>query len=120
MTLVECGTHVLFGARAVPYETSETELTGEVTAAELTPGLLCLADRQFCGCDLWQHAVSTDEFETHLRGSNVVLRSRTPHDAPTGCDDAGCAESRSNGLPVPVPEDLTICPRDLDKSGHVY
>lgn len=100
MTLVACGTRVLFGARAAPYATSETELAGEVTAAQLASGMLCLADRQFCGCDLWQHAVSTDEFTTHLRGSNVDLRSRTSHDAPTGCYDAGCAESRSNGLPA--------------------
>lgn len=59
VSLVECGTHVLFGARVGPCDTSETKLAGEVMAKDLAPGMLCLADRQFYGYDLWQQAAST-------------------------------------------------------------
>ena len=59
VSLVECGTHVLFGARHGPYETSETTLARQVLGAGLSPGMLCLADRHFFGYELWKQAVST-------------------------------------------------------------
>lgn len=58
VTLVENGTHVLFGARLGVYADGETTLAGDVLAA-LRPGMLCLADRQFFGYPLWQAACTT-------------------------------------------------------------
>ncbi len=57
VALVENGTHVLFGARLGRYADGETTLARAVLAA-LRPGMLCLADRQFFGCALWQAAAS--------------------------------------------------------------
>jgi len=51
VSLLENGTHVLFGARLGRYNDSETTLARDVMGA-LRPGFLCLADRQFLatGC----------------------------------------------------------------------
>jgi hypothetical protein len=46
VSLVENGTHVLFGTRMGPCTTHEKVLAREVISA-LTPGMLCLADRGF-------------------------------------------------------------------------
>jgi Insertion element 4 transposase N-terminal/Transposase DDE domain len=58
VALVENGTHVLFGARPGRLAEGETTLAHDVLAA-LRPGMLCLADRQFFGCALWQAAAAT-------------------------------------------------------------
>ena len=58
VTLVENGTHVLFGARLGRYADSETTLAHDVVPA-LQPGMLCLADRHFFGHALWQAAAIT-------------------------------------------------------------
>ena len=55
VSLVENGTHVLFGARQGSYKTGESTLAREVLA-HLTPGMLCIADRGFFGYGLWKHA----------------------------------------------------------------
>jgi hypothetical protein len=58
VTLLENGTHVLFGAKLGRYTEGETTLAQTVLAA-LRPGMLCLADRQFFGYALWQAAATT-------------------------------------------------------------
>jgi hypothetical protein len=58
VTLVENGTHVLFGACLGRYAEGETTLAQAVLGA-LRPGMLCLADRSFFGYALWQRAVRT-------------------------------------------------------------
>ena len=58
MTLVENGTHVLFGARLGSFAEGETTLAHAALPA-LQPGMLCLADRQFFGHALWQEAAAT-------------------------------------------------------------
>ena len=58
VSLVENGTHVLFGARLGRYAEGETTLAHAVLAA-LQPGMLCLADRQFFGHALWRAASAT-------------------------------------------------------------
>lgn len=55
VSLVENGTHVLFGTRMADYATGEITLAEEVIAA-LQPGMLCLADRNFFGFALWNRA----------------------------------------------------------------
>ena len=58
VALVECGTHVLFGARMGPYATSELRLAAEVVP-KLRAGQLCLADRGLFSFEMWTLARST-------------------------------------------------------------
>ncbi|MGH8534512.1 MAG: IS4 family transposase [Gammaproteobacteria bacterium] len=55
VSLVENGTHVLFGNRMDAYRTGETTLAKAVLPG-LRKGMLCLADRQFFSFALWQQA----------------------------------------------------------------
>lgn len=59
VSLVENGTHVLFGSHMADYRTGETTLAKAVLAASLQPGMLCLADRNFFGFDIWGQARDT-------------------------------------------------------------
>lgn len=65
--LVEVGTHVLFAAVLDSYQTGEITLARAVVP-QLTPGMLCLADRSFPGYALWDQAVA--------RGAHLVWRVR--------------------------------------------
>lgn len=58
VSLVENGTHVLFGSQWGPYATAERRLAAAVIE-RLQPGMLCLADRGFYGHALWQAACQT-------------------------------------------------------------
>jgi len=58
VSLVENGTHVLFGSQMAGYGTSEVALAKAVLAG-LQPGMLCLADRLFFGFQLWKLAQET-------------------------------------------------------------
>jgi len=55
---VENGTHVLFGTRMAGCSTSEIALTKDVFSA-LAAGMLCLADRNFFGYEMWRQAQAT-------------------------------------------------------------
>jgi hypothetical protein len=68
VTLLENGTHVLFGARLGRYTEGETTLARIVLNA-LRPGFLCLADRQFFGYALWRDAAAT--------GGDLLWRVKT-------------------------------------------
>lgn len=57
-SLVENGSHVLFGTAIGPYSTGETTLAVEVIE-HLTPEMLCIADRSFYGFELWRRASDT-------------------------------------------------------------
>lgn len=58
VSLVENGTHVLFGTRMAGENTGEITLAKEVLCS-LRKGMLCLADRNFFGFALWNQARST-------------------------------------------------------------
>jgi len=58
VSLVENGTHVLFGSRMAGYNTGEITLTREVIG-NLNKEMLCLADRNFFGYKLWKQAQET-------------------------------------------------------------
>ena len=58
VSLVENGTHVLFGSAYGRFSTSEKTLAMRVLP-RLRTGMLCLADRYFQGYELWQQAQST-------------------------------------------------------------
>ncbi|MDO0924067.1 IS4 family transposase [Streptomyces sp. TG1A-8] len=53
--LAECGTHAVFAAEGGPLSLHETALARRLFPA-LTKGMLVLADRGFCGFDLWRAA----------------------------------------------------------------
>jgi hypothetical protein len=59
VSLVENGTHVLFGSQMAGYGTGEITLAKAVLSS-LRPGMLCLADRQFFGFALWNLARQTE------------------------------------------------------------
>lgn len=59
VSLVENGTHVLFGSQMAGCRTSEIALTKAVLPL-LQPGMLCLADRNFFGYALWKQAQATE------------------------------------------------------------
>jgi hypothetical protein len=59
VSLVENGTHVLFGSRMADYATSEIALAKTVLPS-LCKGMLCLADRGFFGFEMWKQAVATE------------------------------------------------------------
>ncbi len=58
VSLVENGTHVLFGSRMSDYATSEIALAKTVLSS-LVKGMLCLADRGFFGFEMWKQAAAT-------------------------------------------------------------
>ena len=58
VTLVENGTHVLFGAEMGRYNTAEATLAKKVVA-RLPADALCLADRNFFSYALWKAALAT-------------------------------------------------------------
>ena len=58
VSLVENGTHVLFGSRMADYNTSEVALAKPVLP-NLCKGMLCLADRGFFGFEMWKQAAAT-------------------------------------------------------------
>jgi hypothetical protein len=73
VSLVENGTHVLFGAQHGPYRNgSEVALAGEVVKS-LAPGMLCLGDRNFFSYELWKQAVATGADLLWRIPKNLVL-----------------------------------------------
>ena len=58
VSLVENGTHVLFGSQMDGYTTGEITLAKTVLPG-LRKGMLCLADRNFFGYELWKQARAT-------------------------------------------------------------
>jgi hypothetical protein len=58
VSLCECGTRVLFGARMQPYRVSENSMATGLLPL-LRPSMLCLADRNFLGYRLWRDASAT-------------------------------------------------------------
>lgn len=68
VSLVENGTHVLFGTQLGAYASGEITLAKAVLSA-LCKGMLCLADRNFFGFQLWVQARST--------GADLLWRIKT-------------------------------------------
>ncbi len=58
VSLVENGTHVLFGTELADYHTGEVTLAKKVIPG-LKSGMLCLADRNFFSYHLWRQAQAT-------------------------------------------------------------
>jgi hypothetical protein len=72
VSLVENGTHVLFGSRMADYATSEIALAKTVLPS-LGKGMLCLADRGFFGFGLWKQAAATEADLLWRVRKNILL-----------------------------------------------
>ena len=72
VSLVENGTHVLFGTRLGPCRSSERSLATEVLGS-LAEGMLCLADRGFYGFGFWKNAKATGAELAWRVGSKLKL-----------------------------------------------
>lgn len=69
VSLVENGTHVLFGSRMDSIRVGEGTIAREVIKLFLKEGMLCLADRLFYGYDQWKAAANT--------GADLLWRMRS-------------------------------------------
>lgn len=67
VSLVENGTHVLFGSRMAGYATGEVALAKALLPC-LCKGMLCLADRGFFGFEMWKQAAA--------KGADLLWRVR--------------------------------------------
>jgi hypothetical protein len=67
VSLVENGTHVLFGTEMAGCSTGEITLS-KSTLKRLNAGMLCLADRGFLGYELWK--------EAHATGADLLWRGK--------------------------------------------
>ncbi|MBI3597914.1 MAG: IS4 family transposase [Nitrospirae bacterium] len=74
VSLVENGTHVLFGTRIGGYRTGEITLAKEAVGF-LQKGMLCLADRNFYGYELWNQARATGADLLWRLKKNILLLS---------------------------------------------
>ena len=73
VALAECGSRAVMGARCAGITTGEQKLTGELLAL-LGPGMLVVADRNFCS-----HAALTQALAT---GAHVLWRAKADVDLP--------------------------------------
>jgi len=73
VSLVEGGTHVLFGTRMGSYGTSEIALAREVVT-RLQKEMLCLADRNFFSFQMWNAARTTGADQLWRIKKNMRLR----------------------------------------------
>ena len=82
VSLVENGTHVLFGTRMGGIVTSEIALAKEVLPS-LGAGMLCLADRNFYSFEFWNQARATGAELLWRVKKNLVLpcEQRLPDDS---------------------------------------
>jgi hypothetical protein len=102
VALAECGTHAIFDAEVGVYTTSEIDLA-KVLVERLTPGMLVIADRGFCGYPLWRKAAAT--------GADLLWRAKTnmtPRHVETLTDGSWLAELRPGGNAGRTAEPLRI------------
>ena len=94
VSVVESGTHVLFGTQMSGYGDGEITLAHQVLPS-LKKGMLCLADRNFFGFDLWKEARAT--------GADLLWRAKKNLRLP-------CEKRLSDGSYL-----STIFPSDKDR-----
>jgi hypothetical protein len=107
VSIVENGIHLLFGTAMAGYSTGEISLT-KAALKRLQPGMLCLADRNFLGYELWQQAQATGA-ELLWRGKKHLRLARA-RELPDGSYLSRIYPSerdrrkKSNGIEVRVIE----------------
>ena len=107
VSLVENGTHVLFGSRMAPYEISEGVLAEEVLPL-LKGGMLCLADRGFYSFRAWTLAQGTGaDLLWRLRADLILPREQELPDGSflsTFYESAKHRKNKQGGIKVRVVE----------------
>jgi hypothetical protein len=107
VALLECGTHVLWGAQVDTYATGEVTLANTVVES-LRQGMLCLADRLFFGYQLWQKAASrgADLLWRVKRDMRLEMEKRLPDGSYLSHVYASSSDRRNrrNGIAVRVIE----------------
>jgi Insertion element 4 transposase N-terminal/Transposase DDE domain len=107
VALLECGTHVLWGAQVDKYATGEVTLANTVVES-LRQGMLCLADRLFFGYQLWQKAASrgADLLWRVKRDMRLEMEKRLPDGSYLSHVYASSSDRRNrrNGIAVRVIE----------------
>lgn len=91
VAIAECGTRAMFDAVVGPYTTGENTLAADLVE-RLTPGMVLLADRGFCGYPLWDKAQAT--------GADLLWRARSnmkPRHVETLADGTWIGELRPGG-----------------------
>jgi len=68
VAVAECGAHAIFDAVVGPYRVGENTLARDLID-RLEPGMLCMADRGFCGFPLWSRAAAT--------GADLLWRAKS-------------------------------------------
>ncbi len=107
VSLLENGTHVLFGTKMSACTVSEIALTRDVVR-HLTPGMLCLAERNFFGYEMWNLARASGadllwrlEKNARLKRENILPDgSYLSHIYPSETD----RRRQTNGVQVRVIE----------------
>ena len=102
VAVAECRTHAIVDAAVGTYTTGENALAAEVID-RLTPGMLCLADRGFCGFPLWSRAAAT--------GADLLWRANAnmkPRPIEALADGSWLAELRPSSGPGRDAKALTI------------
>ena len=86
VSLLEAGTHVLFGTRMGAYARSEIALAGEVIP-HLRQEMLCLADRHFFSYPLWNKARASGADLLWRSKKNLILpcQQRLPDGSYLSC-----------------------------------
>ena len=79
VTLLENGTHVLFGAVMDAFHVGEITLAKKALSG-LKRGMLCLADRNFFGYALWKQALTTRSALLWRLKKNLILTRLREHD----------------------------------------
>lgn len=69
VSLVENGTHVLFGTRMGSYRNCSEQVLAKEVICNLTKGMLCMADRNFFSYEMWNNAAAT--------GADLLWRAKT-------------------------------------------
>jgi len=105
VSLAEIGTHVLFGTQMASYTTSEIALSRTVLP-HLEKGMLCLADRNFFGFQLWKQAAATgaDLLWRVKKNMRLVCEQRLPDGSYLSrifASERDCRR-KTNGVPIRV------------------
>jgi len=120
VSLVEGGTHVLFGSRMGSYDTSEVALAREVIT-RLRKEMLCLADRNFFSFQMWDTARATgaDQLWRIKKNLRLPCEKRLPDGSYLSRIYGSDRDRRrkTNGVVVRV---IEYCLKDVAGSEPLY
>jgi hypothetical protein len=98
VSLVENGTHVLFGTRMGGLNVTERDLAKEVIPS-LRAGMLCLADRYYSGIDLWNQARGTGcDLLWRVNKNRILPREKMLPDGSYLSRIYGCDKDQRKGV----------------------